>query len=133
MNLIVWTNVLSVGIEEIDEQHKQLISIINQLNDAIRDKRGRNVFKNALTELNHYVVYHFTFEETLFDDLAYDEKESHLKKHALFIEELNTLTHEFDDLEQDISEKLVTFLRQWLINHILSVDKKLGHAIMDKY
>ena len=63
MALITWNNMLSTGVTEQDNQHKKLIDLINQLNDAMQAGKGSEVLGKVLAELVNYTVFHFGYEE----------------------------------------------------------------------
>jgi hemerythrin len=73
MELIKWKDVFSVKVSEVDNQHKKLIGLINQLYDAMRVGKGREVLGSVLTELVNYTIYHFSTEERLFREYGYPE------------------------------------------------------------
>ena len=66
MPLIAWDQGFSVGVGSIDEQHKKLIGLLNDLHDAMRFGKGRDVLGKVLAELIDYTAYHFRTEEGLF-------------------------------------------------------------------
>ena len=61
--LLEWTEELSVGVPSIDEQHKVLIRLLNELFDATQAERGQTLLGKVLNELADYTVYHFQYEE----------------------------------------------------------------------
>lgn len=77
MGLIKWNAFYSVNVEEIDNQHKKLIDLINQLYDAMKAGKGTEVLSTVLTELVEYTAYHFETEERLFLQQGYAEYEAH--------------------------------------------------------
>jgi hemerythrin len=79
MELIQWNNNLSVGIAEIDSQHQRLIKLINDLNDAMRVGKGKDVTGKIINELTNYTLTHFTKEESYFAKYAYPETDAHKK------------------------------------------------------
>jgi hemerythrin-like metal-binding protein len=81
MGFIKWNDNFSVKVSEVDNQHKELIGLINQLYDAMRVGKGREVPGSVLTELVNYTVYHFSTEERLFQEHGYPEYERHKQIH----------------------------------------------------
>ena len=77
MPLVNWTDKLSLGITEIDNQHKKWIAIINDLNDAMRAGKSTEVLGEVFKRLIDYTEYHFKAEETYFEKFGYPEKTSH--------------------------------------------------------
>ena len=76
-----WTDEFSVGIEEIDGEHKQLLALLNELNDAVEAGERREALGKVLDGLIHYVVFHFTHEEALFLRTNYPGYERHRRQH----------------------------------------------------
>lgn len=118
-----WNNGMSVGIDSIDTDHKQLISIISELSEAIYERRTDTVISDIFERLEEYVDIHFTREELLMAQCNYPGLEEHIKQHRAFIKRIPTLKKRLlssDSLE--ISEEVNLFLFNWLINHILTED-----------
>ena len=81
MDRIVWDNSFSVGIEEIDEQHKKWISIINDLHDALMSgKNLGSITGKSLKAMEEYAHFHFSFEEEYLQKAGYPYLENHKKE-----------------------------------------------------
>lgn len=131
-NLIDWTNDLSVGIEEIDEQHKILVSLVNRLYQGIIHQTDVTVLQEVLNELVQYTVVHFSVEESLmriFDYPGYDE---HKTYHQDLTKQVKDLNEKFKSGKATISMELLSFLRKWLTNHIMVEDKKYTPFFLDR-
>ncbi len=124
MTLIRWNDqTLSVGVELIDNQHKMLIHLINQLASAVENKEDHQTIADIFSQLQDYTKYHFDTEETYFFRLNNHDTKLHIQQHHQFINQL----HEFAKQHQDFSNfssQLLEFLSEWLINHIQVEDKK---------
>lgn len=125
------TEDMMVGYFMIDEQHKELFSRINELHEAVKSKRNSNEINMVFAFLESYVLAHFGMEETIMKKKDYPEVDSHLAKHTHFIAEFNKIRNSFnsnsgnEDLWTD-AKAMESLLKDWLINHIKTVDKKLG-------
>lgn len=134
MSRLEWTPDLSVGIEIIDQQHREWISRFNDLEEAVRSLQGSDRIARTLEFLIDYTGYHFDTEEKVMTTSAYPGLEGHREKH----EELKgTLSNLVEDFEEDgathgLAEAIDTFLGNWLVNHIRSVDTKLGAYLGEK-
>ena len=122
-----WNENLSVGVPSIDEQHKAMLGLINELFDATQAGRGQVVLGKVLKELADYTVYHFQYEESLFAQTGYRAAPDHIKEHGELISLLQDMRQKYEDGARKIlSEDLLKFLRRWLFMHIMGSDKKFG-------
>jgi hemerythrin len=118
-----WNDKLSVGIEEIDDQHKALVELLNQLHTAIHEKHGTAACMEILDKLVEYTRVHFTVEESLMRILSYPEYEDHHEEHDKLIRQVVELQQKLKSGKANISFELLHFLRGWLSHHILETDK----------
>jgi hemerythrin len=124
MEFIMWKDAYSVGYAKIDEQHKKIIKLINDLYSAYMKKSEPVSITRIMSELTSYAKEHFSEEERLFRQYNYIETEEHTKEHALFTRKIGEFVEECGKNEHLLSMKLTTFLQKWLINHILESDMK---------
>lgn len=122
--LIEWEDELSVGIEEIDEQHKVLVGLVNEMHDAIHERHGREASIRILQRLTEYTKIHFAVEESLMRIFDYPGYEEHKKQHEALIEEIVALWHKIENENAAISFQLLHFLKMWLTEHIMDSDKE---------
>jgi hemerythrin len=117
---------LFLEIKGIDDQHKELIMILQQVNDLYRANQER---KNAflpiiIKKMFYYSQYHFSYEEELMSKHMYSEIDEHKKLHNYFIKQILHFTDEYKKGIIGLLDELLFFLRDWTINHILEEDKK---------
>lgn len=124
MNRIEWNDSLKIGMEEIDNQHHELIIIYNELCDAIEARAGAEQTVRILKHLGHYTSVHFATEEALMRMLEYPDYDAHKVAHDQLIAELRKLTRAAIDLPQGVNFQLVYMIKQWLSHHILETDVK---------
>jgi hemerythrin len=129
MALITWRVVLAVNIKEVDDQHKQLIEILNTLHDSMRQEKGKKVLDSVLKRLADYTVYHFGTEERLFQEYGYPEAEEHKREHDAFTKQVLDFQKAFEEGRARITVELLYFLTDWLKNHIIRVDRKFGEYV----
>jgi len=131
------TEDLMTGNFMIDEQHKELIDRINDLHEAIESRRRVGEIDMVFKFLESYVLAHFGAEEKIMDKRDYPEKEEHKAKHAHFIKEFKKIENSFklhmesgdgstDDKSWEDARQMESLLKDWLINHIKTIDTKLG-------
>jgi len=119
---ITWSDELSVGIEEIDEQHKVLIRLINQMHEAIHHRKGNKIVEEILEELATYTKIHFAVEESLMRILGYPGYEEHRDSHEELLQQVIELKEKVTAGKSSISFQLMHFLKNWLTQHILGED-----------
>lgn len=132
MALITWSNMLSTGIGEQDNQHKKLIETINRLNDAMHAGKGAEVLGKVLSELVNYTVFHFGYEEKLMGEHGCVDTPTHKAEHAKFVNTVGDFKKKFDSGNAVISVEIMNFLRDWLTKHIMKTDKRLGQELVKK-
>lgn len=126
-NPFEFTEKYVIGIEHIDEEHKRLFEIIEEENailhnDFLYDKFDQ--ISNVLGELVEYTKVHFADEEAYMESINYDGLEAQKRAHAMFVEKIENIN--LDDVDENQDEYLnglLNFLLDWLVNHILKVDK----------
>ncbi|NLO90585.1 MAG: hemerythrin family protein [Elusimicrobia bacterium] len=126
MPLIVWDQSLSVGVEVFDGHHKKLVDLINTLNDAMGQGKGRDVVGATLDELVRYTQYHFSEEEKLMAAKAYPSLAAHKAEHKALTQKALDLAAQHKAGHIAITVPVLHFLRDWLTNHIKGTDKKYG-------
>ena len=123
-DLMPWGPKLILGIDKIDEQHKELVSLINQLHKSMKLKKGRQKSGEILKGLADYTVYHFGFEEELFEKYDYPETAEHIKIHKDLVTQVVDFKIQFEEGRATLTMDLMNFLTDWLKNHTLNTDKK---------
>lgn len=131
-DLIPWSSKLSIGIDKIDEQHKELVRLVNQLHRAMKAKAGIHEASKVLDQLTEYTVYHFAFEEEAFDKYDYEDKEQHKKYHAELVKKVVDFQSDLKAGKAGLSMDLMNFLTSWLKDHILKTDKAYVASLKGK-
>ncbi len=123
---MLWKDAYSVGVAEIDRQHKKLIDMINKLHQAMSQGKGKQVVEPVLADLVNYCATHFKAEEKLMADAGYPELDSHREKHQKMTQKVLALQADVKAGKATITMEVMRFLEQWLDKHILGTDKKYG-------
>lgn len=118
-----WTPELSVGLDEIDAQHRVLVDIINRIYLALINRWNREQVAQVLDELVQYTQVHFAVEESLFRITNYPDYESHKALHERLRDQVASIQRRFERGDIELDLKLMTFLRNWLTDHIHGEDK----------
>ena len=118
----VWNNKYSVGVSVIDEQHKPIIDLLNELHKSIESIDIKSVAKRSL----EYTKTHFAFEEELMSRYKYDLLTEHKGQHDRFINMILAFINNIESNSAKVNARMV--LVRWFIDHITSnaMDKKLG-------
>jgi hemerythrin len=124
MDLIVWNEDLSVNIKEINEQHKKLISMINELNMAMGAGKGKDVMGSVLARLVDYTKSHFAVEETLMQKHQYPGYISHKAEHDKLTKQVIDIMDKFKEGKAIVTVEIMNFLKNWLTSHIQTIDKR---------
>lgn len=124
MTFMKWSTNLSVNVAEIDSQHQQLVNFINDLSDSMKKGKGKEILAEIISGLVFYAKSHFTTEEKYFDRFGYPEAFSHKQEHRMFVEKVTQFKKDFDEGNQLVSIPVLSFLRDWLVNHINASDIK---------
>lgn len=124
MALIDWDESLSVNVWAIDLQHKKLVAMINDLHDAMKSGKGKDVLGKILSGLVIYTDTHFKAEEKYFAQFNYPDTAAHMKEHAAFVKKVSDFQHDFEAGRLTVSIDTLYFLRDWLRGHIQGTDKK---------
>ncbi|NLY67831.1 MAG: hemerythrin family protein [Tissierellia bacterium] len=128
---IMWTPDLSVGVDHIDEQHKIWFEKANELFEAGKEGRAKEYINTMIDFLDEYSKKHFKDEEAYMEKIGYPGLDSQKKAHASFVNNLAKLKSDFNESGGNITviinaNKMVL---DWLINHIKSMDKKIGEYV----
>ncbi len=129
MALIIWTDKFSVGCDYIDNQHKKLVDIINELHDTFLRKSSRNELTKILTELVDYTKYHFSAEEDMLREHNFGPSEEHIQQHKEFVEKLEIFKKRHELGDNILGFDMMNFLKDWLLNHILGTDMKYSEKV----
>lgn len=127
-----WKDSYSVGIESIDNDHKKLIHLINNLQTAIDFKTDRQFEKQTLDEVIDYTKYHFAREEDLMKQNDYQDYDPHKAQHESMIEKVNEFVLAYENNESGAIESLLAYLKSWLINHINGTDQEYSEYLISK-
>lgn len=132
MLVFKWNPDYSVGVTEIDNQHKKLIDMIINLNKALADGKGKEVLGKLIKDLIDYTKTHFTLEEKLLEKAKYPMFDSHKKEHIAFVKKIEQFQIDFEKGKTLLTVEIMNFLKDWLKNHIVGTDKKYESYLKGK-
>lgn len=126
MDLIKWKKEYLIGIRKIDDQHKKIVRIVNQVLSQQFAERNEKKTEQILENLQEYVKEHFKAEEEYMLSHHYAGYEEQRKEHSLFIDRLFEAQKEYFKNGRVTSINMVNFVWDWFSQHLLRVDKKLS-------
>ena len=128
--MIEWSDKFKTGIEIIDEQHKELFRLFNRVydlynNEFIIDKYDQIIA--AVEELKEYTKYHFKVEEDYMLSIRYKKFFEHKLKHEDFIRKIDSIDYNIIDYnQQNHLLELLKFITDWIVEHVVTVDKQIS-------
>lgn len=128
MAYLVWQEDLNTGIQIIDDQHKRIVAMINQLIHADENDHSREEVGEVLGELVDYTLSHFAFEEALLEEAGYAFTRPHKRVHEIFTDRVSQFNLRFRAGE-DVTQELINLLSRWLFNHIRNDDKAYAETV----
>ncbi|MDR1025219.1 MAG: bacteriohemerythrin [Treponema sp.] len=130
---VEWDDRYSVGIPLIDEQHKELIRLTNELYQGCLtgDDEAREFFFNAARGATDYVKYHFSAEERMMENIKYPYLAEHRRRHEDFIIKVLEDVKSFQGGRKFVPNNFVRFLRDWILSHIAIEDTRYARYIME--
>jgi len=132
MAIMEWGPALSVNVKQFDDQHKKLVVMVNQLHDAMKVGKGSEVLGPILNSLISYTASHFADEERLMQQHGYLDLAKHKAEHDKLTKQVLDLQKQYQTTKSALSMAVMTFLKDWLANHIQGEDKKYGPFLNGK-
>lgn len=127
-----WGPEFSVYIKGIDNQHRYLVTVLNNLYRNVLAGEGEEVVSEALNRLIDYTRFHFRSEEKLFDKYGYPRADSHRRQHESFVNKVTDFVKQYEAGEERVTLTILHFLSEWLKNHILVSDHDYGEWFYSK-
>lgn len=129
-----WTDALLTGVDQIDNQHKELFKRINSLFDACQQGKGKDEVMNVLKFLEDYIITHFSAEEKMQQEHSYPDYPSHKALHEQFKNEFYKFKKGLEQEGVTLSAVILTnrLLSSWWTEHIGKIDKTLGVFLKGK-
>ncbi|WP_320006911.1 bacteriohemerythrin [Maridesulfovibrio sp.] len=132
MPILKWDENYSAGVKILDDEHKQLIAMINKAYDSVTNMEEDIVLRELVKEMRAYAASHFATEDNLMNTYGYPALAEHLEMHESFAvkaEALNNLVSSGDKVDP---VKVFKLLADWLRDHIMKTDKELGKFLNEQ-
>ena len=128
MQSFKWEEKYSVGIQSIDDQHKNIFKFLDKLFEALKSGKALQTTMGIITELENYSIMHFHKEEFFFREFNYADSADHINEHKLFIDKIAAIKADAKSGKLASSFELIHFLKGWIDHHILIVDMKYNEC-----
>ncbi len=125
VELMSWDDArFSVKSEEVDNQHKKLVDMLNEFYSAFKEGNARNVLQEILARMVAYTVYHFGTEENYLTKYNTENCKLHIAEHKDFVSKVGDFLLAFEQNKTTVTYEVMKFLKDWLINHIEGSDMR---------
>jgi len=131
-HFVAWKDDLSVGVESIDDDHKRLLDLINDVQRAVYYYMGEAFERKAIGELVDYTKYHFEREEGLMKEAGYPGFDEHKAEHVAMISKVEEFLGSYERDRGGTIENMMDYLKSWLINHIRGTDQRYSPYLQEK-
>ena len=122
--MLEWDDKYSIGIFIIDEQHKKLFGFVNKTIETKEHSDNTEELKEVLEEMTEYSLEHFKTEEAHMIEFNYSECRYHSEEHNNFFTKTNAYCDKGVNGDYHISNDLIEYLKQWVVNHIQVSDRQ---------
>jgi hemerythrin len=129
--LLHWTKDWSVGVEELDDHHRHMLSLVNKFSIAYDNDTARDVIREIYAELVSYAGYHFGAEEALFTARKYPDAAAHIKQHLEYREQIGRLRKPVMDGDDAAVREVLDLLVRWWPKHLFEWDLKYAKYLKE--
>ena len=125
-DLITWTDKFSCGIKLIDDQHKELVALVNEMFNHVtgNELQEKNYFNRVINDAVSYVKTHFATEEKLMIATKFEGYAEHKKEHDSFVLAVVENIKDYEAGKRLTLSSFTKFLKDWVLSHVALVDKK---------
>jgi hemerythrin len=125
MSLLQWKPEYSVGVPSVDDEHREMINLINGVYEGLGEAPDLNEIEKCLEDIFSAISLHFALEERIMRDNAYAEYEEHKEDHEDLLDEIRDLMDEFVADRESGVDKLEKRLSEWFSRHFATFDARL--------
>ncbi len=122
MKPIKWNEKFELGFKKIDDQHKNLVGILNEVIEARNENKQAEIISGTLDKLVKYTQYHFSAEEKFMEEHNYPRIAEHKLLHKELVQEVEKINRDFDADNVEKVDEVFDLLIHWVLNHILEKD-----------
>jgi hemerythrin len=132
MPIFEWNNLFLLGLKRFDEDHQHLVRLLNTTYDSFIHNGSKCNLNTVIDELSDYALYHFTEEEYWMKETGYPGLDMHISQHDIFSTRVVEFKRRHQKCDAKLTLELLTFLKEWLTDHILGSDKEFGFFIASR-
>jgi len=125
MSLLNWKSEYSVGIDSMDDEHRQMFRLINEIHEEMRGRRDTESMEQFLGDIHTAIAMHFALEERVMREAAYEEYEAHKEDHEELLDQIRDMMDTFDEDCDAGIRHLSECLSDWFLAHFGSFDARL--------
>lgn len=125
MALIEWRDEFSVGVPDVDLEHRQLIDLINDLHAALGKEEALTTVLDFLAEINAHIAAHFALEEKIMRERHYDRYADHKRDHERLLDEIRDIMDDYEENALFSDAELAERLENWFSEHFRTHDARL--------
>ena len=126
MDFFIWKDSFSIGIKDLDQQHRSLLECLNDCHRQVSNDKRAGIDAALLARLTAYAAEHFRLEEEMMRLAGYTGIETQEKQHRYFVSQIAELETALAQGTPTSAQSVLTFLRDWFLEHVLSLDKKFA-------
>jgi hemerythrin len=126
MALIEWNDDLALGLQKVDQEHRELVALVSDLFHTANSPRDLGLFEWRMDLLIKHTLAHFAFEERLMHETNYPGRQPHQLQHRALIMQVRVLRTALTEDLLDWNDDIVRLIRDWLLVHIIKADRPLA-------
>lgn len=126
-----WDSSFAIGIEVIDNQHKQIFEHLLAVENAVVKRDPWHIVRYHLAQLQNCMKLHLAVEEALFEIVGYPERADHEDAHTRLIAEIAKLEDQLQD--NGSAQALIGFFEHWFVDHVLNTDRKYAAYVAKEF
>ena len=126
-----WNNSLAIGIEAIDNQHKQIFEYLLAIENSVAKRDPWHILRFLLSQMAEYMKFHLAVEEAMLEIVRYPQRAEHGQAHAKIMEQIAELEKQLQ--KTGSGTDLVNFFEDWFIRHVLADDRQYAAYVSEEF
>jgi hemerythrin-like metal-binding protein len=128
---VKWNNSLAIGIEAIDNQHKQIFEYLLAIENSVAKRDPWHILRFLLSQMAEYMKFHLAVEEAMLEIVRYPQRAEHGQAHAKIMEQIAELEKQLQ--KTGSGTDLVNFFEDWFIRHVLADDRQYAAYVSEEF